>query len=170
MKVWVLATAIWMLAISAGAGPTTDSCRVERLARAKSACLAQVFDQGVLAMAQDISHLVSRLQAATASELIALERQYWRAQANWQRAVDRACRTAHARDRVAFQYCRIGTLAEREAELALSLARAGEDFGAPPDYQVPIPDAVEVLIPLQVPVPLPGGGEVRLPLSVPINP
>lgn len=145
-----------------------DSCRVERQDFAKAACLELVFDQEILRMTQDISDLLARLQAATAAELLSLQRQYDSAQAKWQQELRQACSIRHARDAVAFQTCRIGALAARAEQVALSLERAAEDFGAPVEYQVPIPESVEILIPL--PVPIPFGGEARLPLLIPIHP
>lgn len=155
-------------AAPAQAGSAQDQCRVERQAFAKAACLEQIFEQRYLGMVQDIQDLLSRLQAATVPELLALGRQYDGAQARWRDEVAEACRDRHPSDTVGFQYCRLGTVEPREEQLALSLERAAEDFGAPPEYEVPIPDAIEILIPL--PVDIPFGGEARLPLVVPLHP
>lgn len=168
MRALVILLAMLMASFAAAAGPRADSCRVERQAAAKAACLELVFDQKVLRMTQDISDLLSRLQAATAAELINLQRQYQSSQLQWQRELSQACRVRHKSDSIGFQTCRIGALDGRTEQLALSLERAAEDFGAPVEYEVPIPDAVEILIPL--PVPIPFGGEARLPLMIPIAP
>lgn len=155
-------------ASSACAGSVASPCRTERLTFAKSACLELIFDQRLLQMSQQIDDVLSRLQAATATELLQLGRQYLSAQSTWIDDVERACDSRYAGEPVAYQTCRLGALPRREERLTLSLERAAEDFGAPVEYRIPIPDAVEILIPL--PVPLPLGGEARLPLLVPIHP
>lgn len=145
-----------------------NACRVERQAFAKAACLELIYDQAVLRMTQDIADLLSRLQAATVPELMGLQRQYQSAQAQWQQEVAQVCALRHDGDAVLFETCKIAAVQERATQVGLSLQRAAEDFGAPIEYEVPIPEAVEILIP--VPVPIPFGGEARLPLLIPINP
>ena len=162
-----LLTAV-LVASTACAGSSGNPCRVESLPTAKAACLELQFEQHVLRMSQQIDHVLSRLQAATASQLLALGQQYETAQSNWFEQLRSACTSRHPDDPVGFQNCRLGAVANRTDRLSLSLQRAAEDFGAPIDYEVAIPDSVEILIPLPVEVPF--DGEARLPLLVPIEP
>lgn len=168
MRFPALIVAALMVAQPANAASPTSACRVERLSSAKAACLALVYEQRFLQMEQSIQDLLSRLQAATVPELRALQKQYDGAQTRWYRQVRAACRSRHDEDPVAVETCRLNALKLREERLALSLERAAEDFGAPVEYEVPIPDAIEILIPL--PIEIPFGGEARLPLLVPIHP
>ena len=155
--------ALLVSAFTAIGGSRTDACTVERQPFAKAACLELIYDQGVLGMAQDISHVLTRLQAATAAELISLQRQYDIAQSRWNQQVAHACWIRHRADAPGFQTCRIAALRTREDQLALSLDRAARDFGAPAEYEIPIPDQFEVLIPL----PNDFGVDARLPLLLP---
>ena len=150
------------------AGSEPDACRVERSPVAKAVCLELIADQQFLKMSQQIDDVLSRLQAASSSELLQLDDQYRTAQLRWSQTVLEACTNRHAGDLVKTQTCRLSATSTRRAQLALSLQRAAEDFGAPAEYNAPIPDAVEVLVPLSVPLPF--GAEARLPLLVPLYP
>ena len=150
----------------AQAGPDARQCRVERLVHARALCLEHVFQQRALRMAQLIQDTLSRLQAATAPELIRLERQYRSAQLNWHKELHGRCSTDHPDESVEFENCRLSGIAGREVQLAESLRRAAHDFGAPPEHRIPIPDEIEILVPL----PNDFGVETRLPLSLSIHP
>ena len=168
MRGLTLAAALMVSASPAQADPVEDDCRVERLTRAKAACLEHVFDSRFLEMQEAISQTVSSLQAATVSELTSLGRTYEAAQSVWKSEVRERCDAEHPDDPVSFEYCRLDAVYQREENLSVSLARAAEDLGAPAGFVAPIPEYVELLLPL--PARLPFLGRARLPLLVPINP
>lgn len=164
----VCAAMLVIVASPVRADPVEDDCRVERLPRAHAACLELVFDTGFLRMQESISQTMSVLQAATVAELTALGRTYESAQETWTSEVAARCGSEHEADPVAFGYCRLDALYQREDDLELSLARAANDLGAPAAFEAPIPEYVELLFPL--PARLPFLGRARLPLLVPIHP
>ena len=168
MRLVSLTAALLTAATAAGAAPSEDDCRVERLPNAEAACLELVFESRFLRMQDSISKTLSSLQAATARELQSIGRAYETAQANWNDEVIARCRSDHAEDRVSYEFCRLDALYQREEDLELSLANAAEDLGAPDQFKAPTPQYVELLFPL--PARLPFLGRARLPLLVPINP
>ena len=168
MCVAVCAAMLVIAATSVRADPVEDDCRVERLPRAHAACLELVFDARFLRMQESISQSMSVLQAATVAELTGLARTYESAQKTWTSEVAARCGSEHEADPVAFEYCRLDALYQRENDLELSLARAANDLGAPAGFRAPIPEYVELLFPL--PARLPYLGRARLPLLVPIHP
>ncbi|MEL7469244.1 MAG: hypothetical protein AAFN27_12370 [Pseudomonadota bacterium] len=172
-KALTSAIAILTLAIAAThpaqaeGGAKESDCRIERQVFAKAACLEHVFAQRDLKMTQQIDDTLSRLQAATARELLAISRIYRDSQDNWRAEISQTCRDQNQDDRIGFELCKLSTQAERQDQLDLSLARAAEELGAPETYEVDIPDSVEILVPL--PEGSEFGVETRLPLEFSIS-
>ena len=165
----MLRIALIALAFTVGtarAGLEERQCRVERVPEVRALCLEHVFQQRAVRMNQLVEDTLSRLQAATVSELIDLGKRYRVAQQTWHEELVDLCLARRPDDVVAFEYCRLSGIARREAQLAESLRRAANDFGAPPEYRIAIPDEIEALVPL----PNSFGIETRLPLSLPVNP
>lgn len=167
MRSFVIAICAVCLASTATGGPTPNQCRVERQEGALAVCLELVFAQRVMKMTEQINTTLAHFQAATSSELRSLQNQYDFAQEIWLERLTENCERLASEDTVALQNCRLESLPQREARLALSLERASADFGAPVLFDIPVPENVEILIPLPVDVLL--GGEARLPLLIPIS-
>lgn len=145
-------------------------CRAERQVFAKAACLEYAVSQEILAMDGLIVTTTSSLQAATAEELIDFEAGLGRAQKRWDLVASAACRESAGEDAVRFQTCRLAAAKSRRAQLETALADMRAEMGGAPALEVPVPDSVEVLVPLTVP----GGGgpdkEVRVPFYLPVTP
>ena len=143
-------------------------CLAELLRGAQAACLDYLAEQRDAAMEARIASTLSGMQAARPASLRALAIRYREAQAAWRVAVAEGCADD---DGVLEGRCRLAAVLAREEEVAESLARAAADLGGAPEAEVVVPEAVEVLIPLEPP---PGGGmgdpKVRLPVWVPVLP
>ena len=143
-------------------------CQTELLRRAQAICLGYLADERDAAMEARIASTLSGLQAARPRELRALAIRYRGAQAEWRAAVDEGCA---GDDVVLVERCRLAAVLVREEEVALSLARASADFGGAAAPAFPTPDAVELLIPLELPPGIGSGDErMRVPLRVPVLP
>ena len=168
MRLLLLACVLLVIAPAARSEPVPGPCRVERQDGALAVCLEMAFAQRVVKMSQQINGTLAQLQAATSSELRALQLQYDNAQDIWVERLDERCEIATDGNPVSFQRCRLNALSAREDRVALSLQRADDDFGAPLVYSVPTPDSVEFHIPLAIPLPYPGAA--KIPLILPISP
>ena len=145
-------------------------CRVERMAFALAACLDHAADRAENRMNARIAAATSDLQYATGPELVALDRGLRRAQANWRLAVVAACEVSSS-DQVGRAFCRWEATRLRAERVEEMLADLRTRMGADPLYPVPDTDAVEVLIPLELPPGIGGpDADVRVPLTVPITP
>ena len=143
-------------------------CLPELLRGAQAACLSYLAEERDAAMEARIASTLSGLQAAYPGELRALATRYREAQAAWRIAVAEGCSDE---DIVFEQRCRLAAVLAREEEVAASLARASADFGRPPEPEIPVPEAVEVVIPLELPPGVGTGDEtVSVPLWVPVLP
>ena len=144
-------------------------CRVERLDIAFAACVDHLSDQREALMEARIGQVLSSIQAATQPELTALETRYFTSQDLWRDRVGAACPKAFPEAPRARALCRLTAIIEREAQLRLSLARAADDLGGALPHEIPVPDAVEVLVPLPG---VPNGPDqtVRVPLTIPVTP
>ncbi len=143
-------------------------CHAELLRGAYAVCLSYVAEQRDAAMEARIASTLSGLQAARPAELQALAIRYRDAQAAWRVAVEEGCDDD---DVVFVERCRLAAVLEREAEVAESLTRAAADLGGWPETEIALPDAVEVLISLQLPPGVGTGDEiVSVPLWVPVLP
>ena len=146
-------------------------CRVERLEHAMTACLDHVTDRVTARMDARIALTTSDLQAATGPELRDLDAGLRRSQASWRLAAESACEVSSGDDRVRRALCRLETANLREDRLEQSLAQLRSQLGADPLYPIPDADAVEVLIPLELPPGIGGpDADVRVPLFVPVTP
>ena len=148
---------------------TSRPCRVERLDHAYAACVEHLAAQRIAAMEAKIGHVLSGLQAAYQPELTALETRYATAQKNWKAGIERGCADTFTDRPRAMADCRLSAVLAREAQLTESLARAADDLGGARPHDIPVPDAVEVLVPLPG-VPNGPGQIVRVPLTVPVTP
>jgi hypothetical protein len=162
-----------VMALAGAAGAETleraeRPCLVELLRGAQAVCLGTLAEERDAAMEARIASTLAGLQAAYPSELRALAVRYRDAQAAWREAVAEGC----SDDDIVFaQRCRLAAVLAREEEVAESLARAAADLGGPPDTDVPPPEAVEVVIPLELPPGIGTGDEtVSVPLWVPVLP
>lgn len=165
-----------MLALWPVAGLALDrallprDCRVERLEHALVACLDHVADQIGASMNARIALATSDLQAATGPELIALDQGLKRAQERWRLAVSAACEVSTS-EKIERALCRLEATKLRKARVEETLAELRSRMGADPLYPIPDPDAVEVLIPLELPPGIGGpDADVRVPLLVPVTP
>ena len=147
----------------------TRPCRVERLDRAYTACVHHLAQQRVTAMDARIGQVLSGLQAAYQPELTALEARYTTAQRNWIAGVEQGCGQTFRDAPRARADCYLAAALAREAQVDASLARAADDLGGAETLDIPVSDAVEVLVPLPG-VPNGPGQIVRVPLTVPVNP
>lgn len=143
-------------------------CLAELLRGAVAVCLGYVAEQRDAAMEARIASTLSGLQSAYPGELKELTIRYREAQAAWRVAVEEGCSDE---DAVFAQRCRLAAVLAREAEVAESLARASAELGGPPELAVPVPEEVEVVIPLGLPPGVGTGDEtVSVPLWVPVLP
>jgi hypothetical protein len=162
-----------MSMLAGGAGAETleraeRPCRAELLRRAQAVCIGYLAEEREAAMAARIATTLAGLQAAHPAELRALAIRYREAQAAWRAAVAESCGDE---DLVAEQRCRLAAVLAREEEVAESLARASADLGGPSEAEIPAPEAVEILVPLDLPPGVGRGDEAAsLPLWVPILP
>jgi hypothetical protein len=146
-------------------------CLTELLRGAQAVCLGYVAEQRDAAMEARIASTLSGLQAAYPGELRELAIRYREAQAAWRAAVEEGCGEEGEGDIVFEQRCRLAAVLAREEEVAASLARASADLGGPPETEVLVPEAVEVVIPLELPPGIGTGDEtVSVPLWVPVLP
>jgi hypothetical protein len=146
-------------------------CLAELLRGAQAVCLSYLSEQREAAMEAQIASTLSGLQAAYPGELRALASRYREAQAAWRAAVAEGCEAGYGDDIVFEQRCRLAAVLAREEDVDESLARASADFGGPAEPEIPTPDAVEVLIPLELPPGIGNGDEqVGIPLWVPLLP
>ncbi len=163
-----------LLAVPAGAETLERAerpCLTELLRGAQAACLGYVADQRDTAIEARIASTLAGLQAAYPSELRALAILYREAQAAWRLAVEEGCGDESDGDIVFEQRCRLAAVLAREEEVAESLARASADLGGPPETEVLVPEAVEVVVPLELPPGVGTGDEtVSIPLWVPVLP
>ena len=161
-----------LLASGALADPVREAtrpCRVERMDQTYAACVDLISDGHAMAMEARIGQVLSGLQAPTQPELAALEARYEEAQRLWAARVRQACGDSFASAPRARADCRLAAVLQRRDQVLLSLARAADDLGGSVPFDIPVPDAVEVL------VPLPGSPNgprhrVRVPLTVPASP
>ena len=145
-------------------------CRVERMAFALAACLDHAADRTENRIGARIAGATSDLQYATGPELVALDRGLRRAQANWRLAVTAACEVSSS-DQVGRAFCRWEATRLRAERVEETLADLRTRMGADPLYPIPDADAIEVLIPLELPPGIGGpDADVRLPLSIPVTP
>ncbi|MEM1299541.1 MAG: hypothetical protein AAGH68_09705 [Pseudomonadota bacterium] len=146
-------------------------CRVERLEQALSACIDHAAAQIADHMDARIAMATSDLQAATGPELQAFERGLRRSQDAWRLAAASACEVSGRGAPVQEALCGLEAARLRKDRLETTLAELRTRMGADPLYPVPDADAVEVLIPLELP---PGVGgpdsDVRVPLVIPVTP
>jgi hypothetical protein len=165
-----------MALLPAGAGAETleraeRPCQSELLRGAMAACLSYLSDEREGRMEARIASTLSGLQAAYPGELRVLATRYREAQAAWRAAVAEGCEAEYGDDIVLEQRCRLAAVLEREDDVAESLARASADFGGPEETEIPLTEAVEVLIPLELPPGIGRGDEqVGIPLWVPLLP
>ncbi len=150
--------------------PEARPCRVERLDFAKAACLGYAADVIEARIEAQLVQATAELQGAYASEILEFEDALRRNQLDWRADVQAECRD-QTPGTVAFQSCRIEAAQAREGQVREALAVLQDRFGTGTDYQIAVPDAVEVLVPLSLP-PRAGGPDVdvRLPLILPIFP
>jgi hypothetical protein len=143
-------------------------CLAELLRGAQAACLSYLAEERDAAMEARIASTLSGFQAARPFQLRALAIRYREAQAAWRDAVSEGCDD----DDILFeQRCRLAAVLEREEEVADSLVRASADLGGPPEPEILSPDAVEVLIPLELRPGIGRGDEqISIPLWVPLLP
>jgi hypothetical protein len=169
----VMLPVIFVMALLAGTAAAETLERAERpclselLRGAQAICLGHEADERDAAMEARIASTLSGLQAAYPGELRALAIHYREAQSAWRAAVEEACED----DDIVFeQRCRLAAVLAREEEVAESLARASADLGGR-EAEFPAPDAVEVIIPLELPPGVGTGDEtVSVPLWVPVLP
>ena len=157
------------LAMADAVREATRPCRVERLDRAYAACVEHLATQRIVAMEARIGQVLSGLQAAYQPEISALETRYAKAQHRWRRAVGAGCARAFAEDIRGKANCQLAAALQRETQVDASLARAADDLGGALVLDIPVPDAVEVLVPLPG-APNGPGHVVRVPLAVPVTP
>jgi hypothetical protein len=143
-------------------------CLAELLRGAQAACLGYLADERDAAMEARIASTLSGLQAAYPGELRVLTIRYREAQAAWRVAVEEGCED----DDIVFeQRCRLAAVLARAKDVAESLARASADLGGRPEAEIPVPEAVEIVIPLELPPGVGTGDEtVSVPLWVPVLP
>jgi hypothetical protein len=143
-------------------------CLAELLRGAQAVCLGHEADVRDAAMEARIASTLSGLQAAYPGELRALAIRYREAQAAWRVAVEESCED----DDIVFeQRCRLAAVLAREEEVAESLARASADLGGRLDAEIPTPEAVEIVVPLELPHGAGTGDEtISVPLWVPVLP
>ena len=143
-------------------------CQAELMLRAQAICLGYLADERDAAMEAQIASTLAGLQAARPAELRALAIRYRDAQAAWRAAVAEGC---DADDFVFAERCRLAAVLAREEEVAESLARAAADLGGPVEAEIPPPEVVELVIPLELPPGVGTGDEtVSVPLWVPVLP
>lgn len=147
----------------------TRPCRVERFDFAYANCVNDIADRIEIEMAAHIGQVLSSLQAPTQPELAALEMRYTSAQTLWRDTVMSSCNEAFGQNVRARSDCRLAATLDRQSQLAISLARAADDLGGTSEYHIPVPDAVDVFIPLPG---SPNGPRqrIRVPLTVPVSP
>ncbi len=147
----------------------TRSCRIERFDEAYANCVDLIADTRELAMDDAIAKTLAGLQAATNPELRALQAQYESSQEAWRQAVAFGCGQAFLDAPRSGADCRIQAVIAREDQLALSLERLAYDLGGPETFDIPVPNEVEILLPLPPGVNGPRR-RVRVPLLVPVLP
>ena len=109
--------------------------------------------------------------AATGPELRAFDKGLRRSQDAWRLAATSACEVSSGGARVQEALCLLEAAKLRRDRLEASLAELRSRMGADPLYPVPDADAVEVLIPLELPPGIGGpDADVRVPLTIPITP
>lgn len=171
MARFVLICITALLAATAGAETLEKAerpCLAELLRGAVAVCLGHVADERDAAMEARIASTLSGLQAAYPGELRALAIRYREAQAAWRVAIEEGC---DDEDVVFEQRCRLAAVLAREAEVVASLARASADLGGSPEPGIGAPEALEVVVPLELPPGVGTGDEkVRVPLWVPVLP
>jgi hypothetical protein len=147
----------------------TRPCRVERQDRAYSNCVDNIAEMKLVGMDEKIGQVLSGLQAPTQAELTALQAQYNRSQKVWLSRVKAACAAAFIEDIRGVADCRLAAVLEREGQVSLSLSRLSDDQGGAVHLNIPVPEAVEVLVPLPA---SPNGPEqrIRVPLTNPVTP
>jgi hypothetical protein len=144
-------------------------CRIERLAQARAACLANISDVQQMAIDRRLAAATSDLQAATGPEIRAFEASLAQSQAAWQEAMLSTCEAA-AQTVVEFEACRLNELIKRNRIVKTTLDASLAELGAGPAYRVPIPDSVEVLVPLVPPIVAGPAADLRVPLVLPLQP
>ncbi|MEM7059008.1 MAG: hypothetical protein AAF557_15590 [Pseudomonadota bacterium] len=152
------------------AGPIDDAarpCLVERLDQARAACLGYIADEREAKTEGRIATATVDLQAATAEEIQAFERELEISQKRWRDRVQAECRRYFPGDQVAYQRCRLGEAIARDKVVRTTLDQARVRMGLDPLARVP--DEIEVLIPLPD-APAGPDADLRVPLVVPIRP
>lgn len=148
---------------------TTRPCRIERLDHAYALCVDALSDARELAMHDAVGQTLGSLQATTPEELGELEARYAGAQQAWLRAVEDSCGRSFPDAPRGRAECRLQAVLARAEQIKHSLARAADDLGGRAEYDIPVPDAVEVIVPLPG---FPNGPRqrIRVPLVVPVMP
>lgn len=144
-------------------------CRIERLEQALAACLGHIADRRLADIDHALLHATSGLQAATGPEILAFEANLAASQSAWLSQMVSGC-TSASETIVEFHACRLDQTLTRQQIVDETLEQALADLGAIPAYRVPVPDAVEVLVPLVPPTLAGPDADIRVPLVIPIRP